>query len=124
MEMVYKASTGDYELLIDVIRHFKYGRNNIVLFFKIKQIKIKGIEISNFKLEAPEFFKELYGNGLGILDNEGTYIANIWMLDAKLCEELADKIGYSIFSVERKLISDEGIFLIEGERVQIIDLFV
>lgn len=124
MEMVYKASTGNYELLIDVIRHFKYGRNNIVLFFKIKQIKIKGIEINNFKLEAPEFFKELYGNGLGILDNEGTYIANIWMLDAKLCEELADKIGYSIFSVERKLISDEGIFLIEGERVQIIDLFV
>lgn len=124
MEMVYKSSTGNYELFIDVIRHFKYGRNNIVLFFKIKQIKIKGVEVNNFKLEAPEFFKELYGNGLGILDNEGIYIANIWMLDAKLSEELADKIGYSIFSVERKVISDEGIFVIEGERVQIIDLFV
>ncbi|MEM0370849.1 MAG: hypothetical protein QXE80_09165 [Pyrobaculum sp.] len=46
------------------------------------------------------------------------------MLDAKLCEELADKISYSIFDVERKVVSDEGVFLIQGDLVQIIDLFV
>lgn len=124
MEMVYKASTGNYELFIDVIRHFKHGPNNIILFFRIKGMSIKGIQLTNFRLEAPRFFRELYGERLGTLDDKNVYIANVWMLDAKLCEELADKISYSIFDVERKVVSDEGVFLIQGDLVQIIDLFV